>query len=93
MIAFNPLPQNADASIRTNRETDSNVTERSDGQEEKQPCPIASTDDGIMMAFNSLPQNAEASTCTNRETDSKVTERSDRQEEKQPAQSLQLMME
>jgi hypothetical protein len=48
-IAISPLSQNADSSIRDNCETLSNMTDRSEIQEEKQARPITSTEPGMRI--------------------------------------------
>jgi hypothetical protein len=58
-IDFNPFPENADSSIRSNREPFSNVTDSSDVQQEKLPSktsdptklnlPKTTTEDGISI--------------------------------------------
>jgi hypothetical protein len=76
----------SNASVLTlhNREFGSNVTDRSHTQPEKQPGPITSTDDGIIMAVNPLFENAPRLICVNCEFDSIVTDTSDLQKQKQP---------
>jgi hypothetical protein len=59
--AVNPLKQNADVSIRTNFEINSNVMDESDSQHEQQPWSSLPTDDGRTRSVNPLSQNANAS--------------------------------
>jgi hypothetical protein len=57
MISINPVPQNAQSSIRDNREPDSKITEESDLHSEKQESPNDLTDEGRMRAFKRVEQN------------------------------------
>jgi hypothetical protein len=56
--SVNPLLENAFASIRTNFDNDSNVTDESDLHSEKQASPSDSTDDGITTSVNPLLEKA-----------------------------------
>jgi hypothetical protein len=76
-IDFNPLPKNADSSIRSNREPLSNVTDSSDSHQAKLPLPKTTTEDGIKIDFNPLHENAYSSIRSNREPLSNVTDSSD----------------
>jgi hypothetical protein len=82
-MVFKSLPRNADSSIRCNFEFDSNVTNVSDLQLEKQDLHTASTDAGISMVSKPLSRNADSSIRCNCEFDSNVTDVSDLQSETQ----------
>jgi hypothetical protein len=58
---FKSVPLNAYSSIRCNFEFDSNVTDVSDVQLEKQDLPITSIDAGIWIVFKPLSENADSS--------------------------------
>jgi hypothetical protein len=55
---FNPLPENAFASIRCNFDSFSNAIDSSDLQSEKHSSLMTSIFAGIKMLFNPLPENA-----------------------------------
>jgi hypothetical protein len=78
-----PLLRNAYSSIRRNFEDDSNATNVSDLQSEKQSLQSTSTDAGIIIAVKLLPRNADSSIRCNFESLSNVTDVSDSQLEKQ----------
>jgi hypothetical protein len=56
-----PLHENADSSIQSNFEFDSNVIEINDLHARKQCRQITSTDDGLCMRFKPLSENAYSS--------------------------------
>jgi hypothetical protein len=64
-IDFNPLLENADSSILSNREPFSNVTDPSDSHSQKLLSHKTATEDGIKTDFNPLLQNADASIRSN----------------------------
>jgi hypothetical protein len=74
-ISVSPLTQNANSSIRTNFDSDSNVTDESDLQHQKQYSPSDSTDDGITRSVSPLSWNADASIRNNLDEFSKIIER------------------
>jgi hypothetical protein len=82
-MVFKPLHANAYSSIRCNFEFDSNVTDVSDVQLQKQDLHKTSTEAGIRMVFKPLSANASSSIRCNFEFDSNVTDVSDLQLEKQ----------
>jgi hypothetical protein len=73
-VLLKPLPRNADSSIRCNFEFDSNVTDVSDLQLEKQDLHKTSTDVEISIVLKPLPANADSSIQCNFEFDSNVTD-------------------
>jgi hypothetical protein len=76
-IDFNPLPENAHSSIRSNRGRFSNVSDSSDLHPEKLFLPKTTTEEGISIDFNPLPENADSSIRPNREQFSNATDSSD----------------
>jgi hypothetical protein len=76
-IDFNPLPENANSSIRSNLEPLSNVTDSSDLQSEKLLGPKTTTEDGIKIDFNPLPENADSSIRSSRVPLPNVTDSSE----------------
>jgi hypothetical protein len=77
------IHENADDSIRFNREFDSNVIDESDLQCEKHFNPRISTFLGIMIDSSDDDENADDSIRFNREFDSNVIDESDLQYQKQ----------
>jgi hypothetical protein len=76
--------ENANSSILTNFDFDSNVTEKSVLLEEKLDLPSDSTDDGRITFINLLQRKGDASIRINFDIDSDVTDESDLHSEKQP---------
>jgi hypothetical protein len=79
-IDFNPQCENADFSIRSNREQLSNSTDASDRQQEKLDSLKTITDDEITIDFNPQCENADFSIRSNRDPLSISTDSSDLQE-------------
>jgi hypothetical protein len=69
---------------------DSNVTDASDVQLEKQDLHTTSTYAGILIIFKPLDANADSSIRCNLEFDSKATDPSDLQWEKQVLANLEI---
>jgi hypothetical protein len=80
--------ENASASIRMNREFDSNETDSSVGHQEKHPEPRISQLRGIKIDQIEEYENALDSIRLNREFDSNETDLSDRHQEKHPEQRI-----
>jgi hypothetical protein len=78
-----PALRRISLSIPSNLDPDSNVTEESDLQFEKQPSPQTSTDEGRMSSTKAVPENAHRPIRDNFDSDSNLTEESDLQLEKQ----------
>jgi hypothetical protein len=76
-MVFKPLHANADSSIRCNFEFDSNVTDASGLQSQKQDLHTTSIEAGISMVLKPLHANADSSIRCNFEFDSNVTDVSD----------------
>jgi hypothetical protein len=70
-------PQKAFRPTLCNLDSDSNVTEESDWQSEKQLSPNTSTDEGTMISIKPVLMNASFSICDNLDPDSNLTEKSD----------------
>jgi hypothetical protein len=62
-IDFNPVPSNADLSIRSSRDTPSNMTISRNLHAKKLFLPKTATDDGITIDSNAVLENAKPSTC------------------------------
>jgi hypothetical protein len=77
IISINPVPWNALASIRDNLDIDSNVTDESEWQREKDHSPKTLTDDGTIISINPVPENACASIRDNLDLDSNITDESE----------------
>jgi hypothetical protein len=76
-VAEQPLPWRTSLSLPSNFDPDSNVTEKSDPQEEKQSSPKISTDAGIMISTKPVLQNALLSIRDNLDPDSNLIDESD----------------
>jgi hypothetical protein len=74
VISIKPALANASFSIRDNLDPDSNVTEDSDPQSEKQLAPNTSIDEGNTISTNRLRKNANFSIRDNFNPDLNVTE-------------------
>jgi hypothetical protein len=73
-IDFNLQLQNANSSMRDNREESENRIDSSDLQSEKHDFSKTRTDDGIIIDFNPVFENADSPIRSNLDPDSNVTD-------------------
>jgi hypothetical protein len=94
MISIKPVSLNARLSIRDNLVPVSNVTKKSDLQQEKQLSPKNTTDEGRMISIKPVPWNACLSIRDNLVPVSNITEQNNLHQEKQssPKNTTELGM-